>query len=147
MKIRYPTGTIVRYSYYKDKPVMKTETATKFNNHKNQVDGYKFDSKIEAAYYQQLKNLKINFKVHEKFEIQEAFDLPDGHHVRHCIYTPDFSIYNDGKLTSVVDTKGDKATLTDASSLRMKFFEHQYRVPVVIATYDYKTHTFNEKEK
>ena len=38
------------------------------------------------------------------------------------------------KLNSVVDTKGSRVTLTDASSLRMKFFEHQYKVPVIIAT-------------
>ncbi|GHP12997.1 hypothetical protein YK48G_04220 [Lentilactobacillus fungorum] len=119
----------------------------KFNNHKNIVDGHKFDSKIEAAYYQQLKNLKLDFKVHEKFEIQEAFDLPDGHHIRHCVYTPDFSIYSDGKLNSVVDTKGSWVTLTDASSLRMKFFEHQYKAPVIIATYDYQHHVFEEREK
>lgn len=120
----------------------------KFNAHKMSIDGYQFDSKAEGAYYLHLKNLKLDFKIHEKFEIQPAFYL-DNPHKREsaCTYKPDFSIYEDGELISVVDVKGNRATLTEASRLRMKIFMSKYKVPVVIATLDYRTGIFQERVK
>ena len=120
----------------------------KFNAHKISIDGHQFDSKAEGAYYLHLKNLKLDFKIHEKFEIQPAFYL-DNPHKREsaCTYKPDFSIYEDGELISVVDVKGNRATLTEASRLRMKIFMSKYKVPVVIATLDYRTGIFQERVK
>ncbi|MEX0267458.1 DUF1064 domain-containing protein, partial [Lentilactobacillus buchneri] len=120
----------------------------KFNAHKMSIDGHQFDSKAEGAYYLHLKNLKLDFKIHEKFEIQPAFYL-DNPHKREsaCTYKPDFSIYEDGELISVVDVKGNRATLTEASRLRMKIFMSKYKVPVVIATLDYRTGIFQERVK
>lgn len=120
----------------------------KFNAHKMSIDGHQFDSKAEGAYYLHLKNLKLDFKIHEKFEIQSAFYL-DNPHKREsaCTYKPDFSIYEDGELISVVDVKGNRATLTEASRLRMKIFMSKYKVPVVIATLDYRTGIFQERVK
>ncbi|MDH5108486.1 DUF1064 domain-containing protein [Lentilactobacillus kefiri] len=131
------------------KPVKeRSSPRAKFNNSKQEIDGYKFDSKVEAAYYLHLKNLKLDFKIHEKFEIQPAFYL-DNPHKREsaCTYKPDFSIYEDGELISVVDVKGNRATLTEASRLRMKIFMSKYKVPVVIATLDYRTGIFQERVK
>ena len=120
----------------------------KFNAHKISIDGHRFDSKAEGAYYLHLKNLKLDFKIHEKFEIQPAFYL-DNPHKREsaCTYKPDFSIYEDGELISVVDTKGGDATLTEASRLRMKMFMYRVHVPVVLAVYDYRTGLFEETIK
>ncbi|MCT3557241.1 DUF1064 domain-containing protein [Lentilactobacillus buchneri] len=120
----------------------------KFNAHKMSIDGHQFDSKAEGAYYLHLKNLKLDFKIHEKFEIQPAFYL-DNPHKREsaCTYKPDFSIYEDGELISVVDVKGNRATLTEASRLRMKIFMSKYKIPVVIATLDYRTGIFQERVK
>lgn len=148
--IKYPTGTKVKYPYKEMQQVTRSSkelspSKAKFNNHKNVVDGYKFDSKIEARYYEHLKNLKLKFKVHEQFETLPSFDLEHPHkHVRGCSYTPDFSIYEHGKLVSVVDVKGGRATLTRASVLRMKMFMAKYRVAVVIAEYDAKNGIFEE---
>uniref|UniRef100_UPI00403FA8B6 DUF1064 domain-containing protein n=1 Tax=Lentilactobacillus hilgardii TaxID=1588 RepID=UPI00403FA8B6 len=117
----------------------------KFNAHKMIIDGHKFDSKAEGAYYLHLKNLKLHFKIHERFETLPSFNLQNPRkHVRGCAYTPDFSIYEHGKLVSVVDVKGGRATLTRASVLRMKMFMAKYRVAVIIAVYDYKMDTFSE---
>ncbi|WP_260165500.1 DUF1064 domain-containing protein, partial [Lentilactobacillus buchneri] len=143
--IKYPTGTQIKYPYKgmqkMSKPVKeRSSPRAKFNNSKQEIDGYKFDSKVEAAYYLHLKNLKLDFKIHEKFETLPSFDLQNPRkHVRGCTYTPDFSIYEHGKLVSVVDVKGSRATLTEASRLRMKIFMSKYKVPVVIATLDYRT--------
>lgn len=117
----------------------------KFNARKMNIDGYQFDSKAEGAYYLHLKNLKLDFKIHERFETLPSFDLQNPRkHVRGCTYTPDFSIYEHGKLVSVVDVKGGRATLTRASVLRMKMFMAKYQVPVVIAEYDVKNGIFEE---
>lgn len=120
----------------------------KFNAHKMSIDGHQFDSKAEGAYYLHLKNLKLDFKIHEKFEIQPAFYL-DNPHKREsaCTYKPDFSIYEDGELISVVDIKGGDATLTEASRLRMKMFMYRVHVPVVLAVYDHRTGLFEETIK
>lgn len=151
--ISYPSGITIRFPYKGMKPVTRSSKElsppkAKFNNQKNVVDGYKFDSKIEAKYYQYLKLMKADFKIHEKFEIQPAFYL-DNPHKREsaCTYKPDFSIYEDGELISVVDVKGNRATLTEASRLRMKIFMSKYKVPVVIATLDYRTGIFQERVK
>ncbi|KRM08678.1 hypothetical protein FD41_GL000095 [Lentilactobacillus farraginis DSM 18382 = JCM 14108] len=112
------------------------------------IDGYRFDSKAEGAYYEHLRNLKLDFKIHEKFEIQPAFYLNNPHKRESaCTYKPDFSIYENGELISVVDVKGDKATLTETSRLRMKMFMYQMRIPVVLAVYDYRTGLFEETVK
>ena len=120
----------------------------KFNAKKMSIDGHQFDSKAEGAYYLHLKNLKLHFKIHEKFEIQPAFYL-DNPHKREsaCTYKPDFSIYEDGELISVVDIKGGDATLTEASRLRMKMFMYRVHVPVVLAVYDHRTGLFEETIK
>lgn len=141
---KYPTGV-------QEPPKSAIELpgkGNKFNAHKMIIDGHKFDSKAEGAYYLHLKNLKLDFKIHEKFETLPSFDLQNPRkHVRGCAYTPDFSIYEHGKLVSVVDVKGNRATLTEASRLRMKIFMSKYKVPVVIATLDYRTGIFQERVK
>ncbi|KRM01314.1 hypothetical protein FD41_GL001618 [Lentilactobacillus farraginis DSM 18382 = JCM 14108] len=110
------------------------------------IDGHQFDSKAEGAYYRHLKNLKLDFKIHEKFEILPSFDLQNPNkHIRGCAYTPDFSIYENGNLVSVVDVKGGRITKTRASVLRMKYFMYKYQVPVIIAMYDAKTGVFDEQ--
>ena len=141
--IKYPTGTQIKYPY---KGMQKmSKKGNKFNAHKISIDGHQFDSKAEGAYYLHLKNLKLDFKIHEKFETLPSFDLQNPRkHVRGCTYTPDFSIYEHGNLVSVVDVKGSRVTLTRASVLRMKMFMAKYLIPVVIAEYDAKNGIFDE---
>ncbi|MCP9369146.1 DUF1064 domain-containing protein [Lentilactobacillus kefiri] len=140
---------MINYPYGIDVPTKPAtqlpKKGNKFNAHKMIIDGHQFDSKAEGAYYLHLKNLKLDFKIHEKFETLPSFDLQNPRkHVRGCTYTPDFSIYEHGKLVSVVDVKGGRATLTRASVLRMKMFMAKYRVAVVIAEYDAKNGIFEE---
>ena len=116
MTVSYPTGV-------QEPPksaIVLPRKDNKFNAHKMIIDGHQFDSKAEGAYYLHLKNLKLHFKIHERFETLPSFDLHNPRkHVRGCTYTPDFSIYEHGKLVSVVDVKGNRATLTRASVLRL----------------------------
>lgn len=148
--INYPSCTTIRFPYKgmqtMSKPVKeRSSPRAKFNNSKQEIDGHQFDSKAEGAYYLHLKNLKLDFKIHEKFETLPSFDLQNPRkHVRGCTYTPDFSIYEHGNLVSVVDVKGGRATLTRASVLRMKMFMAKYQIPVIIAEYDAKNGIFEE---
>ena len=145
--MNYPTGTAIRFK--KSKPKLTRQVKRqKYHAKKVTIDGMVFDSKAEGAYYLHLKNLKLDFKIHEPFTILDSFNLEHPKkHVRACKYTPDFSIYEHGKLISVVDVKGNRATLTEASRLRMKIFMSKYKVPVVIATLDYRTGIFQERVK
>lgn len=146
--VKYPTGTQIEAAV---KPIVelggqirKATKKNKYHARKYELDGHKFDSGLEAKYYEQLKRLKLDFKVHEKFELIPKFKL-DGKTIPKATYTPDFSRYEDGKLISVVDTKG-APTMTDAARLRMKLFMKKYQVPVIIATWNRKTKTFNERK-
>lgn len=142
MKINYPTGI----KRPKTKSNGKAKRKSKFNNRHVIIDGIEFDSQLEGNYYLHIKALKLDFKYHEAFEIVPRFKL-NGKTYQHRVYTPDFTIYEDGELASVIDCKGGSATLTDASRLRMVLFMQKYQVPVVIATWDSKLKVFHEEIK
>jgi len=141
--VKYPTGNKVKTVRAKHNP-----PKNKYFNHMTRAHGYVFDSAVEMHYYEHLCTLKLNFKYHEKFEIIPRKVSSWGKTYQHRIYTPDFSIYDDkGNLQEVVDVKGGKATMTADSSLRMAEFINRYDVPVVIATWNRQTKTFDEKYK
>ncbi|MCI2020641.1 MAG: DUF1064 domain-containing protein, partial [Lentilactobacillus buchneri] len=81
MTVSYPTGVQEPPKSAIELP--KKDEESKFHNHKISIDGYQFDSKAEGAYYLHLKNLKLDFKIHEKFETLPSFDLQNPRkHVR-----------------------------------------------------------------
>lgn len=142
-RIKYPNGNVATRSKRYGVLKAKAKPKSKYHARKTVVDGIEFDSKAEAAYYYQLKTLKLDFKCQEPFEICPKFRLNDKTY-RHRTYRPDFSIYENGELVSVVDVKGGKATVTTDSRLRMVLFMNQYQVPVVLARYNYRQKTFEE---
>ncbi|GAY74246.1 DUF1064 domain-containing protein [Lentilactobacillus kosonis] len=143
--VKYPTG--VKAITVKAKVAQSSkQKQKKYHNRPVEYDGHRFDSQVECGYYKQLKILKLDCRVHEKFELQPKFECGGVHH-QSMTYKPDFSIYEQGKLVSVVDVKGGKATQTIASTMRMKMFMYRYKVPVVIATWNKETQTFEEKIK
>lgn len=119
----------------------------KYNAKKIVIDGQKFDSQAEARYYYNLKAQGItNFKTQESFVILDTLRL-GGKTRSKRVYTPDFTFYDDtGQLIKVVDVKGGNATLTEASSLRMRIFIDRYQIPITVATFDKRTGLFIEKE-
>lgn len=128
--------------YGKDQPKKQ-----KYNAKKIEIDGLTFDSQAEARYYYDLKAQGItNFKTQEVFTILDTLKM-NGKTRKKRVYKPDFTFYDDqGQLIKVVDVKGGHATLTEASSLRMRVFMDRYHIPVIIATLDKKTGLFIEKE-
>jgi len=100
----------------------------KYGNRKVTVDGYVFDSALEAKRHRQLVLLERageikDLRLQVPFELQEAFEKNGVHH-RAITYKADF-VYYDNKLkqTIVEDTKGMK---TEVFKMKQKMFERKY---------------------
>lgn len=112
-------------------------TINKYHAKKTVVDGIKFDSKIEANYYRQLK-LWLRAGQIIKFDRQVEYVLQDGYRLegrrkqRAIKYKADFVVYyKDGKF-DVIDIKGSRQTITPAFRLKKKLFEKKYGKPLVV---------------
>ncbi|MCX71368.1 DUF1064 domain-containing protein [Listeria monocytogenes] len=105
----------------------RTSTRSKYNAKKVVIDDIKFDSKAEAAYYQQLKLLKMSGEV-VSFDLQPEFVLQDsfrknGKLYRAIKYKADFLVlYKDGH-EELIDVKG---MLTKEFRIKQKLFELRY---------------------
>lgn len=100
----------------------------KYGNTKTTIDGIKFDSKIEAAYYKDLKILKkageiIDFKCQPEFVLQEGYRDHDKKWIRPIKYRADFAVYWDGG-TEIVDVKGVE---TATFKIKWKLLKYHYR--------------------
>lgn len=100
----------------------------KYGNRKVTVDGYVFDSALEAKRHRQLVLLERageikDLKLQVPFELQESFKK-NGEHFRAITYIADF-VYYDNRLkhTVVEDTKGVK---TEVFKMKQKMFELKY---------------------
>lgn len=111
-------------------------TATKYNSKKVELDGYTFDSQIEARYYQRLKWLQehkeiLFFRLQPRYLLQEAFKK-NGRTYRKIEYIADFEIHHlDGSI-EVVDVKGME---TEAFKIKKKLFEKKYPHKLSLITY------------
>ena len=122
---------------------------SKYKNKKIVVDGFNFDSKAEARYYQKLRDSGESFSSlsDEYWEMQKSipvlpgYTLPNGRKILPIKYKADFVKYRDGEIVKVVDVKGYQ---DNTSKLKMKMFSYVYRYEVVFAKYDRKTDTFDE---
>ena len=100
----------------------------KYLNKKVELDGIKFDSKLEAKRYSELKLLEkeglISFlTLQEKFILQEKFRYR-GKSIREIAYVCDFRYFdNRTKETVVEDTKG---FVTKEYALKRKMFMFKY---------------------
>ena len=105
----------------------------KYRNQKVIVDNIKFDSKLEANRYQELKllekaNLISDLKLQHEFILQDDFII-NKHKRRKISYIADFYYY-DKKLQQYVveDTKGFK---TNEYRIKKKLFEYKYQTEIV----------------
>ena len=112
---------------------------SKYNAKKTELDGYTFDSQIEARYFIQLKWLKTNkqikgFEIQPKFLLQESFKK-DGKTHRKIEYIADFKIINlDGSI-EIIDIKG---MTTPLFQLKQKLFHFRYPHKLKLLTYSVK---------
>lgn len=105
----------------------RTSTRSKYNAKKVVIDNIKFDSKAEAAYYQQLKLLKmsgevVSFDLQPEFILQDSF-VKNGKKYHAIKYRADFLVrYKDGH-EELIDVKG---MLTKEFRIKQKLFELRY---------------------
>lgn len=103
----------------------------KYHNTKTVADGIKFDSKLEAERYAQLKILE-RAGVIRALELQPSFELlpsfrKNGKTWRKTVYKADFRyILADGNRIIIEDVKGSTAVITDVFRLKQKLFEYRY---------------------
>lgn len=101
----------------------------KYHNTKTVINGIKFDSKLEAKRYCELKLLERANKI-KGLELQKEFELQpkfkkNGKTYRKIVYRADFSYFDIDKDKYIVeDTKGYK---TKEYSLKKKMFEYKYQ--------------------
>ena len=99
----------------------------KYKNEKITIDGYRFDSKVEAKYYEKLKDMKTkelitNFELQPRFILQPKF-IKKGIRYRAIELKADFTIYHlDGGI-EVIDIKG---MATPEAKLKRKMFNAVY---------------------
>lgn len=103
----------------------------KYHNSKMIVDGIKFDSKLEAERYAQLKILE-RAGVIRGLELQPSFELlpsfkKNGKTWRRTVYKADFRyILCKDDITIIEDVKGSISVITDVFRLKQKLFEYKY---------------------
>lgn len=122
---------------------------SKYKNKKVVVDGFNFDSKAEARYYQKLRDSGESFMplseeywvMQKMIPIQTACELVTGEKIQAVRYKADFVKYKDGQIVKVVDVKGYQDAL---SVLKMKMFAKTYGYPVIFAKYNQRTDSFEE---
>ena len=99
----------------------------KYNNRKVEIDGHKFDSKLEAQYYEFLKRKKAtgkikDFSLQPRYTLQETFKRDDKTY-RSITYIADFEVLHNDGSTQVIDVKG---MMTDVFKIKAKLFTKLY---------------------
>lgn len=99
----------------------------KYGNCKIAIDGYTFDSKLEANYYSQLKILQRAKEI-VSFNIQPVFELLEGYKkgkkkIKPITYIADFHVFYADGHEEIIDCKGMK---TEVYRIKKKLFEYKY---------------------
>lgn len=107
---------------------------SKYNAKKVEVDGIKFDSKVEAEYYLHLKEMQEKKEI-QGFERQVKMTLQDSFYlegvkgkIRAITYVVDFKITENDGSNTYIDVKGIE---TDVFKMKRKMFMNRYRTPLV----------------
>lgn len=101
--------------------------AHKYNAQKTEVDGITFDSKKEASRYVELKYMEWTGEIQylslqPEYELQAAFQAPDGEKIRAIVYRADFIYWKNGHCI-VEDVKGVQ---TPVFKIKAKMFKFRY---------------------
>lgn len=95
---------------------------SKYGNKKIELDGVKFDSKLELFCYQQFKSLGLEFDFQRTMLLQEGFRFK-GKWIRPITMIVDFVLHHDGQKI-YIDTKG---FATETSKLKYKMLKFYVR--------------------
>jgi hypothetical protein len=98
----------------------------KFNNHPCEVDGYHFDSEIEAAEYGDLRIRQLageisDLQIHPRFVVCDADE-----HGREIVYEADFAYVENGDHIAEDVKAANGATITDLFRLKLRLCQKLY---------------------
>lgn len=110
---------------------------TKYGAKKVEIDGIKFDSKVEGQYYLYLKQQQeagevVEFTLQPQYLLQEGYINAEGKRIRPIHYVADFLVTYANGTQSVIDIKGMP---TPEAKLKKKLFEFIYKVPLLWIVY------------
>ena len=103
----------------------------KYHNKKTVADGIKFDSKLEAERYAQLKMMERAGVIRD-LELQPEYELlpsfrKNGKTWRRTVYKADFRyILAEDDSYIIEDVKGSTEVITGVFKLKQKLFEYKY---------------------
>lgn len=114
----------------------KKAPTNKFNNKKVEVNGIKFDSKMEADYYLYILEM-CEEGIVDEFELQPEFVLQEGFTKRGLKFLPikykaDFELWFADGTNYVVDIKGFE---TADFKIKKKMFEKRYPQELKLITF------------
>jgi hypothetical protein len=95
---------------------------SKYGNKKIELDGVKFDSKLELFCHQQFKSLGLEFDFQRTILLQEGFRFK-GKWIRPITMIVDFVLHHNGQ-NIYIDTKG---FATETSKLKYKMLKFYVR--------------------
>lgn len=102
----------------------------KYGSKKTEIDGIKFDSKLEAFMYTQLRDRKIRFELQKKYELQGKFKY-NSESIRAITYTVDFYLPD---YDICIDTKGiaTQQGIMRIKMLKRYFFENEMQAKILL---------------
>lgn len=113
---------------------------------KVELDGYRFDSQKEAAFYERyIKPSGYKFECQKNFVLMDKYEGLGVVNLKRTAYRADFVIFNnDGSIKHVYDVKNGFSNYAIDKRAKLKFamFARVYGLPVevvVIRTHDFKT--------
>ena len=94
--------------------MFKRTKGSKFGAIKTEIDGLRFDSKVESKYYLHLKELESQGEL-SQLDCQPTFTLMEGFRrngvkIRDIVYKADFKYVTNEGVTVVCDVKGGDST-------------------------------------
>lgn len=107
---------------------------SKYFNQPTEVDGIQFDSQVEAAFYEHLKTREavgdlLEVKTHQKFVLQEGYQLEGRRKQRPITYEADFVVITAEGDVLVYDVKGGRTT--QVFDVKKKMFEMKFKQPLI----------------
>jgi hypothetical protein len=94
----------------------------KYGNKKIEVDGVKFDSKLEMKCYNLLKEMEFSFEFQKKITLVDKFRY-NKEAIRAITIVVDFVLDHDGKII-YIDTKG---FATEVSKIKYKMLRYMLK--------------------
>jgi hypothetical protein len=121
---------------------------SKYKSKKVEVDGIKFDSKLESEYYKLLQEKVQNgeiagFRLQPRYLLQAPFKK-NGKHYRKVEYVADFEVLHLDGAIEVVDVKGYE---TKEFAIKRKWFERLYDHKLTVITFKKKYGGWIELDK